>query len=71
MERGSTGKFETVATVGGEECRAFVPESLPPDSPLDIGPEMRELHYDTLIALGRFYRCPGGTDSQTDCRALQ
>ncbi len=53
MNRGATGKYVTVSTAGGEECRAFVPDPLPPVPSLEISPRMRELHDETLLALGR------------------
>jgi hypothetical protein len=52
MERGPTGRFE-VLRVGGEEVRAFVPNPLPPEPPLElIGGRQRLLERATL-ALGR------------------
>lgn len=52
MERGKSGRYE-VTRVGGEEVRAFVPDPLPPQPPLDLlGGRQRLLERATL-ALGR------------------
>jgi len=52
MERGSTGRYEETR-VGGEEVRAFIPNPLPPQPPLELsGPRQRQLERATL-ALGR------------------
>jgi Fic family protein len=52
MKRGVTGRYE-VSTVGGEEVRAFVPDPLPPQPPLELsGARQRQLEKSTL-ALGR------------------
>jgi Fic family protein len=52
MIRGRTGRYETTS-VGGEVVKAFIPRPLPPDPPLEIGPELRD-HLDAaLLALGR------------------
>lgn len=53
MQRGPTGAFETVSSVGGETVRAFVPRPLPPAPPLAIEPELRERLDRALLALGR------------------
>lgn len=52
MERGSTGRYE-VATMGGEEVRAFVPAPLPPEPPLDLGAARHRLLERATLALGR------------------
>ncbi|MFH0944557.1 MAG: Fic family protein [Planctomycetota bacterium] len=51
MKRGRTGRYE-VTVAGGEQVRAFVPASLPPDPPLDLKPLQRRLE-QALLALGR------------------
>ncbi|MFN0180896.1 MAG: Fic family protein [Gemmatimonadales bacterium] len=53
MNRGVTGEYRVVSTVGGETVRAFVPVPLPPRPTLDLDPPLRELLDETLIALGR------------------
>ena len=53
MKRGSTGKYVTTSTVGGERVRAFIPLSLPPKPPLSIGPELRDRLDAALLGLGR------------------
>jgi Fic family protein len=52
MERGSTGRYE-VTTVGGEEIRAFVPDSLPPQPPLQLSGDRQRLLEKSTLALGR------------------
>jgi Fic family protein len=37
----------------GESCRAFVPDPLPPFSPLEISPDLRELMDQALLSPGR------------------
>jgi Fic family protein len=63
MERGPTGRFDG-ARMGGEEVRAFVPNPLPPEPPLEHGMArlrggfplsnrlIREMH-EQLLARGR------------------
>ncbi len=53
MHRGPTGQYETIATVGGEIARAFIPAPLPPAPPLAPTPELRESLDEALLALGR------------------
>lgn len=53
MNRGSTGRYQTVSTVGGEQVRAFIPASLPPEPPLAIDGALRDLLDGALLALGR------------------
>ena len=52
MERGSTGRYD-VSTVGGEEVRAFVPDSLPPQPPLELSGARQRLLEKSTLALGR------------------
>ena len=52
MERGSTGRYD-VTTVGGEEVRAFVPDSLPPQPPLELSGDRQRLLEKSTLALGR------------------
>jgi len=52
MERGSTGRYD-VTTVGGEEVRAFVPDSLPPQPPLELTGDRQRLLEKATLALGR------------------
>ena len=52
MRRGSTGRYE-VTRLGSEDVRAFVPDPLPPQLPLELGgTRQRQLEKSTL-ALGR------------------
>ena len=53
MERGLTGHYIPVTTVGAEKCRAFVPNQLPPDPPLVIDAEIHDLLERATLALGR------------------
>ena len=52
MERGPTGRFQ-LKRGGGEEVRAFVPNSLPPEPPLDLGGARHRLLERATVALGR------------------
>jgi Fic family protein len=52
MERGPTGRFD-VTHVGGEELRAFVPNPLPPEPPLELGGRRQRQLEQALLALGR------------------
>jgi Fic family protein len=53
MNRGPTGRYETISTIGGEIARAFIPVALPPAPPLSPTPELRESLDEALLALGR------------------
>jgi Fic family protein len=53
MQRGPTGDYVLISTVGNEPVRAFVPRPLPPDPPLVIGDVMRNALDRALLALGR------------------
>jgi len=52
MKRTSIGHIQKISTVG-EQCHAFVPHPLPPQPPLQINGDLRDLIDETLIALGR------------------
>lgn len=52
MRHGSTGHYETT-TVPGEEIRAFIPNPLPPASPLDLSDQRQRLLERATVALGR------------------
>jgi len=52
MERGPTGRFE-VTRVGGEDVRAFVPNPLRPDPPLELSGDRLRLLERATLALGR------------------
>ena len=52
MRRPSTGHYEQ-SVAGGETVRAFVPNPLPPDPPLDLGEYLRQRMDQTLVQLGR------------------
>ena len=42
MERGATGRFE-ITRAGGEEVRAFVPNPLPPQPPIELDSSQQRL----------------------------
>lgn len=52
MQRGNTGDYEVTAA-GGEQVRAFVPRSLPPDPPLMLANSRQRLLERATLALGR------------------
>jgi len=52
MKRGLSGQFAE-ASVAGENVRAFIPNPLPPDPPVELKGELQELHESSLLALGR------------------
>lgn len=52
MNRGVTGTYE-VTNVGGEQVRAFMPQPLPPDPPLELSYARQQLLERTTLALGR------------------
>ena len=52
MKRGLTGRYQTMSTVGGEKCKAFIPNPLPPGPPLKFDPDLNELYEKTLLAIG-------------------
>jgi len=45
MQRGKTGRYE-ITTIGGEKVRAFIPDPLPPEPPLD-----RVFAYNQYLAI--------------------
>ena len=53
MLRGITGEYVVISAAGGEITKAFVPKSLPPEPPLAIDVELRELLERALLAVGR------------------
>jgi Fic family protein len=53
MQRGLTGRYVITSTVGDENVRAFVPQSLPPEPPLLVDNALRETLDQALLALGR------------------
>lgn len=52
MQRGRTGRFE-IKTAGGETVRAFVPSTLPPEPPLDLGGPIAGALELAHLAIGR------------------
>jgi Fic family protein len=52
MKREIQGHYVTISRVG-EEIRAFVPNPLPPDPPIEWSPELRSKFDQMLLALGR------------------
>jgi Fic family protein len=52
VKRGPSGEFVTISTVG-EECRAFVPNPLPPQPPLVWSPDLQIQFAAANAALGR------------------
>ncbi|QQR75737.1 MAG: Fic family protein [Holophagales bacterium] len=52
MKRGVSGNYE-VTTTAGEAVRAFVPNPLPPDPPIDLTGERQKLLERALLACGR------------------
>ncbi|MGE0466415.1 MAG: Fic family protein [Steroidobacteraceae bacterium] len=52
MNRGLTGRFETITTAG-EAVRAFVPNALPPAPPLDLSGERQDRLAEAMLACGR------------------
>ncbi|RJR32582.1 MAG: Fic family protein [Desulfobacteraceae bacterium] len=53
MKRGPSGEYVLISTVGDEPVRAFVPRPLPPDPPLQIEYNLREMLDEALLSLGR------------------
>jgi len=51
--RRETGHHTTVSRIGGEECRAFVPDPLPPKPGLQIDADLQDVIDRALLALGR------------------
>lgn len=52
MRRGLTGRYEVTAA-DGEQVRAFVPQPLPPDPPLELSHKRQRLLERATLALGR------------------
>lgn len=52
MQRGATGSYHTTTTLG-EVVRAFVPNALPPEPPLDMHPARQGLLERAWLACGR------------------
>ena len=53
MLRGLTGHYVPLPSAAGEKARAFIPNPLPPDPPLDLQPELQELVSQAMLSLGR------------------
>jgi len=53
MQRERTGKTVTISTAGGEHCKAFIPDPLPPDPPLNVDTALQEQIEAASFALGR------------------
>ncbi len=53
MHREKTGNLTVISEAGGEKVRAFIPDPLPPKPPLQMDDRLRELHDQSLLALGR------------------
>ena len=53
MKRNKTGRYEVISTAGGETCKAFVPNPLPPKPPLQIDEKLQDAMDKALLALGR------------------
>jgi len=52
MNRGLTGRY-TRAVAGGIVCEAFIPEPLPPTTPIDINNKLQSRINQAMLALGR------------------
>ena len=52
MKRKLQGQYVTISTVG-EKARAFIPEPLPPNPPIEWAPDLRSKFDQALLALGR------------------
>src|SRR5215470_3113445 len=53
MQRGLTGHYVPLPSAAGEKARAFVPDPLPPEPPLQLDAELQELVERATLALGR------------------
>ena len=53
MSRGSSGRYVTTSTIGGERVRAFLPNPLPPKPPLHIDGLLRDRLDQAMLNLGR------------------
>lgn len=52
MKRKATGKYE-LSTVGGEKVKAFIPDPLPPNPPLELSRARQRLLERATLSLGR------------------
>lgn len=52
MNRNATGQYQ-ISVIGGESIRAFVPQPLPPEPPLDLSGGRQRLLEQATIAVGR------------------
>lgn len=53
MQRGPTGVYRIVSSLGGEQVRAFLPDALPPKPPLKVGEDLQDILDESLLSLGR------------------
>jgi len=53
VKRELTGYYTTVSTVGGENCKAFVPDPLPPKPEIKLDANLQTQMEKALLALGR------------------
>jgi len=53
MKRKLTGYYTTVSTVGGENCKAFIPDPLPPKPEIKFDADLQTQTEKALLALGR------------------
>jgi Fic family protein len=53
MERGQSGTYLTISTLGDERVKAFLPNPLPPRPSLEISPALRQVMDDAMLNLGR------------------
>ena len=52
MKRQQTGQYLTISTVGGEHCKAFLPDPLPPRPALLIDATIQDQLDKALLAIG-------------------
>jgi Fic family protein len=52
LKRKKTGQYVVISTVGGETCKAFIPDPLPPVPALKIESDLQEEADRALLALG-------------------
>jgi Fic family protein len=52
MKRGATGQYKLISTVGDKKVRAFIPDPLPPNPPLNFDSKLQELYERSLLAVG-------------------
>ncbi len=52
MQRGTAGRYE-ITTIGGEQVRAFIPQPLPPNPPVELSNDRQRLLERATLALGR------------------